>query len=373
MSSSSAAAGGRPIPRRPDAGPACTVRVLREAEDLDRIEPAWWDLFGRCPAATPFQSPAWLIPWWRHFRPGRLLTLAVQAGDRLAGLLPAYVEDGPQGRRLLLLGIGPSDHLDLLLDPAGEGAAAALSAGLAAERAAFDVVAFEDLAPGAAAWRLPVPAGAREVVADRAACPVLALPREAGRALPAEVDPGSAKGSASGRGPRLADLCSPAKRRKIALARNRSERRGGFETFSRADPAGASALFEDLVALHAARWESRGAAGVLADGTVRDFHRAAVPRLAAAGLVRFHAVRLAGTAAAVLYALRGRGGVYAYLSGFDPAFGFESPGVTVIAAALDAARAEGAPSFHFLRGREPYKYEWGASDVWNRCRSLQWA
>lgn len=340
-----------PAPRDGPGGFA--ISVLRETADLLRLEPAWWDLYRRTPSATPFQSPAWLIPWWCGFRPGRLLTVAVRAGDgRLVGLAPAYIEDGAGGRRLLPLGIGASDHLDILLDPAAAGAAAALAAGVAAERAAFAVWELEDLAPDAAAWRLPVPAGARETVADQVACPVLPLPPGAGS---------------------LADLCPTVKRRKISLARNRSARRGGFESLDATDAAGATALFERLVALHAARWESQGEPGVLAEEAVRDFHRAAVPRLAAAGLVRFHAVRLAGGTAAVLYALRDRHRVYAYLSGFDPAFRFESPGVSVMAAALDGARRDGARSFHFLRGQEPYKYEWGAVDIWNRRRSLRWA
>jgi len=39
--------------------------------------------------------------------------------------------------------------------------------------------------------------------------------------------------------------------------------------------------------------------------------------------------------------------------------------------AIEAAIAEGAREFHFLRGREAYKYEWGAVDRWNRRRSFR--
>ena len=28
--------------------------------------------------------------------------------------------------------------------------------------------------------------------------------------------------------------------------------------------------------------------------------------------------------------------------------------------------------FRFLRGQEPYKYEWGAIDRWNRRREFRW-
>ncbi|MGY2050975.1 GNAT family N-acetyltransferase [Methylobacterium sp. JK268] len=338
-------------PAPPEASPGLALSVLRAEADLDRLEPAWWALFRRCPSATPFQSPAWLIPWWRHFRPGGLLTLAVHAGRDLVALLPAYLEDGPHGRRLLPLGIGPSDHLDILLDPNREGAAEALMAGVAAQRADFAVLDLDDLAPDAAAWRLPLPPGARETVADQVACPVLPLPRQVA-------------------GPQ--DLIASRQRRKLALARNRAERRGGAAVATATDPAACAALFERLRVLHAARWEGRGEAGMLADPAVLGFHREAVPRLARAGLARFHAVAIGGEGAAVIYALHDGRRSYAYLSGFHPDFAFESPGVIAMAAALEKAHADGARSFHFLRGQEPYKYAWGAVDVWNRRRSLRW-
>jgi CelD/BcsL family acetyltransferase involved in cellulose biosynthesis len=50
------------------------------------------------------------------------------------------------------------------------------------------------------------------------------------------------------------------------------------------------------------------------------------------------------------------------VSGFDPAFSSISPGKLVIAAALERAIEEGATTFDFLGGREPYKYEWNAID-----------
>lgn len=62
---------------------------------LQRLIPGWWSLWSRIDTATPFASPAWLLPWWRTFRPGALLTVAVRSHERLVGLLPAYVEDGP--------------------------------------------------------------------------------------------------------------------------------------------------------------------------------------------------------------------------------------------------------------------------------------
>jgi CelD/BcsL family acetyltransferase involved in cellulose biosynthesis len=59
---------------------------------------------------------------------------------------------------------------------------------------------------------------------------------------------------------------------------------------------------------------------------------------------------------------------YGYLTGFDPTYEFESPGTIVVGYAIETAVREAAREFHFLRGREAYKYHWGAVDRWNRQR-----
>jgi CelD/BcsL family acetyltransferase involved in cellulose biosynthesis len=60
--------------------------------------------------------------------------------------------------------------------------------------------------------------------------------------------------------------------------------------------------------------------------------------------------------------VQGHEAAYFYLSGFDPAWSRISPGMVTIAAAMTTAAGEGAREFHFLRGREPYKYRLGAAD-----------
>src|SRR3954467_7238622 len=53
--------------------PGLTTETVDTVEGLTRLLPQWWALWDRCPSATPFQSPAWLLPWWRAFQPGGLL------------------------------------------------------------------------------------------------------------------------------------------------------------------------------------------------------------------------------------------------------------------------------------------------------------
>jgi CelD/BcsL family acetyltransferase involved in cellulose biosynthesis len=323
------------------------AKLIRNGRDLAALEPEWWELWRRARTSTPFQSPAWLIPWWRHFHPGKLTTAAAWRGERLIGLAPFYREDGSNRRRLLPIGISISDHHDVLLDQELEQEAARRLVEAFEQEPSWDSLELEELTPGAAALSLPRPAGCEELLVDHSACPVLALS-----------------------GAELARFVPKAKRANLNTARNRSARRGPV-TIARAEGAAIPHALDHLIRLHSLRWDGRGEQGVLSDPRVVAFHRDAAPRLDTAGLLRLYTLALDGEVIAALYGLHQDGRAYSYLTGFDPAYGFESPGLILLAHVIEEALAEGASEFHFLRGREAYKYEWGAVDRMNRRRSFR--
>jgi CelD/BcsL family acetyltransferase involved in cellulose biosynthesis len=323
------------------------ARIIRRDDEFAALEPAWWNLWRRTPTATPFQSPAWLLAWWRHFVPGALFTLvAEQAGD-VVGLAAFYLEDETLGRRLLPVGISVSDYHDVLLDPicTGEAWTTICRAALAAPEpwTRWD---FEELMPGAISLTLPWPGGMAVETAPQNACPVLDL-------------------SAGG----LEGCLPKSKRRKMNLARNRIARRGAV-VIEKAGPNNVDLFLDHLFRLHGRRWQSRGEAGVLADETIRRFHRDAASALAKAGLLRLFTLALAGKVVAAYYGFHHGDRAYAYLSGLDPEFEFESNGTLIMAHAIAEAVREGAREFHFLRGQEAYKYSWGALDRWSQRRTI---
>jgi CelD/BcsL family acetyltransferase involved in cellulose biosynthesis len=326
-----------------------TWRQIDDPAALAELEAEWWKLWSRCPTTTPFQSPAWLLPWWNAFAPGRLCVVTGRDAQRLVALAPLYLEQGPYDARLLPLGTSISDYIDLLLDPEF---ATAASCGLAPYLAQCGPIwqrwELDELAADAAALRLLAPTDCEDCVESSSACPVLRLPPDG--VIEAQV--------------------SPRKRRDIRLARNRAGRRGAMEIMT-ADGNSALPMFETLIRLHGARWESRGATGVLSDSRVQRFHRAAIPRLLGAGLLRLCELRIAGATAGVYYGLQYRERAFAYIAGFDPQYAFESPGTMLIEHALNWAIRDGAREFHFLRGREAYKYQWGAVDHWNQRRTFR--
>ncbi|HVY59607.1 MAG TPA: GNAT family N-acetyltransferase [Xanthobacteraceae bacterium] len=328
-------------------GPPLSIEEIHDAAHLHRLVPEWWSLWHRTPTATPFQSPAWLLPWWTTFSPGELHVIAMRDGDRLVGLAPFYIESTPHRRRLLPLGISLSDYLDVLLDPqVADRAGRALVDHMENCRDLWDEWEVCDLRPEALALRFPCPAGCTETSDEVVSCPVLALP------------------------PCYDGLrtCVPArKRRALRMSRHRAERRGAVDVVP-ADHVTAAAMFSDLVRLHRARWEQRGEPGVLDDPRVLRFHREALPGLIESGLARLYGLAIGGKCIAVYYGFQHGPCAYAYLGGFDVDYSFESPGTLLLGYAIERAVRDGAREFHFLRGREGYKYGWGAEDRPNRRR-----
>ena len=324
-----------------------TTRLIDSAEELAALEPQWWALWRDAPQATPFQSPAWLLPWWRAFAPGRLTTIAAWRDGELAGIAPFYLEDGALGRRLLPLGIGISDYLDVLLRPEDVEAASALADELAAVDG-WDSIELEELAPEAAGRALPCPDGCVEEACGQSACPGLGIGREVDASgLPFEVS---------------------GKRRQSYRRKLRAAEAHPPVEIAGADP---ERFIEALAALHGARWRQKGESGVLADPRVLAFQREALPRLVEHGLAQLTTMCLGGRLAGALYWFAWRDRAATYISGFDPDFAEESPLTVLVGELFRRASAAGLRDVSFLRGREPYKYHWGATDRWNQRRSFR--
>lgn len=311
-----------------------TVDVLRERDRFAALEPEWWDLWRRA-EATPFGSPAWALPWWDAFSPGELHVLVARRDGRLCALAPFYLDEHGYARPV---GVSVSDYHDALVDPDTPEALDALADAMA-RALRMGVTGFElpEAPPGAAALKLAPEA--RIERGEQSPCPVLVATASLFDAIPAQ------------------------KRRKLRMAEHRAERAGGG-VIARREGDAVMPAFEALATLHALRWAEEGG-GVLGDARVLRFHRAALPRLDQAGLLDLFALEVEGEVAGAYYGLRDARRAYAYLGGYDPRFALLSPGARLMAHAIRAADERGAREFHFLRGAEAYKYEWGATDRMN--------
>ena len=320
------------------------VESIDSLQALEAVEPEWRALWQRDAAATPFEGPDWLLPWTRHlWGGGRLRILGVRDGSELVGLAPLFFwgyGGRPEVIRVSFLGAGITDHLGMLAAPGYEVASARVVFDyLVALNDEWHVCELTELRPGSPVLRAELPPGLIARDAPDGVCPVLALPDSVEQLL-AGLD---------------------AKfRRNLRVAEQRL-RADGAE-FLMAKPEDTAEFMGALFRLHAARWEERSEAGMLATDALQRFHLDAAERLARQDLLRLSAIRLGGELIAVQYNLRREQRVYCYLSGFDPAHARHSPGAALLAFAIRSALVEGASEIDFLRKREEFKYEWGARD-----------
>lgn len=323
---------------------------LTTAEALEALRPAWAELWAHCPSATPFQSPAWLLPWWKHVGQGELWAVAVRRSGRLVGLAPLYVYPDPERgvRKVFLLGIGLSDYLDALALPGfEEEVAARVFACLDRNRGRWDRCDLQQLRRGSPLLAGVAPADWSDTTGEQEVCPALALRGAGGEAaIPASF------------------------LKKLNYYRHRSEQEGDIR-IERAQEDNFEELFEALLRLHRARWTDQNLPGMLADEALQRFHREAARGLLDGSVLRLYGYRLDGRIVASLYGLQHRERTYYYLSGFDPALSELSLGHQIVHHAIEEAAREGARAFDFLRGSESYKYDWGAENRVNYRRRLQ--
>jgi CelD/BcsL family acetyltransferase involved in cellulose biosynthesis len=311
------------------------AQIIDAAPELERLAPAWQDLWQRAWRATIFQSPDWLVPWWRHFAPGRLLCIALWRGKDLVGFAPLYREEG--SRRCLPLGISLSDYLDVLVTEEDKHPVLeAIQAEIARVANGADTC-FPDIAPDASVLAM-----------NSSACSL--------HQAPAQRAPELVLGPAD----------NPLKnapahqRQNLRTAENRAGRRGCVvrEIVTHELPRFIPALMQ----LHSARQRQLGRLGLDQDARVLPFLIEAFRALARENVVRAYSTECEGRLVGGYLGFLHRNRASYYFGGFDAAFAFESPGTILIGHAMRCAAAEGAEIFDFLRGAEPYKYAWGARD-----------
>jgi CelD/BcsL family acetyltransferase involved in cellulose biosynthesis len=268
--------------------------LITSSAKLQGLRPEWEELCRRCPAATPFQSPAWLLPWWRVFGTTEPRVMTVRQQGRLVGLLPLYILDEQPARKLLTIGAGLTDYQDLLLDPELPGETADLLLQSALSAACTDGITeftLPELPPHSTLRTAAIPAGWKELPTTTTPCPILQLPTS--------VDD-------------LHNTIPAGKRRDLRQSLHRAERIGGWIT-EIATGATLDSFLSALLRLHAAHWPS-------ADPRIAAFLRHAAPELLEAGFLRLQILRFGNTIAAGYFVLQTGDRMMFYVSGFDSAF-----------------------------------------------------
>lgn len=314
------------------------MSYLLETEEIDTIEglceisEQWGRLLEACPRSTPFQSPEWLIPWWKRFGQGQLMTLAMRAGGRLCGLAPMYIENS----EVLFIGAGVSDYLGLILAPSIEVRGAEAVFNHLAGRRGWSSCRLEELQSTSSLLAVKPPAGLKAELLLGETC----LCAE----LPPTVEEFRKMHGRSGR------CGSKQAWRKLAGK--------GLKVETAVDEAEAVTFVRALFRLHSKQWEAAGKSGVLQGPEIRAFHEETALGFKKKGMLRLYRMVLEGRELAVFYGFVHRSRLYAYLTGYDPEFSKLSPGRLLLLSVAEDCITRGVAKLDFLRGEEKYKYDW---------------
>ncbi|MFI6351901.1 GNAT family N-acetyltransferase [Streptomyces sp. NPDC050743] len=325
------------------ARPVRTAELVTDEARFAALAPSWARLYGRCAAATPFQSHAWLHSWWLTYGSrGRLRVLVVRAGGELVAAAPLMLVRRPLPA-LVPLGGAISDYADVLLDDSDDGRAAGALTEALADAARTALIDFREVRPGAAVERVydrwP---GPRRTVADSQCLELPAVPMED---LVARLPSNKAQQRVR------------AKLRKLSAL--------GVERRA-VQSADVDAALGRLLELHRLQWQGRKVTTEHLQPRFREHLVRAVGPMVRSGNAAVTEFRVDGEVMAVDLTLLSPGLAGGYLYGAHPGLRERKADVAVMLLDACAERAGGRGALSLLRGDEPYKHHWRPDPVVNR-------
>jgi CelD/BcsL family acetyltransferase involved in cellulose biosynthesis len=237
------------------------VVVVEDSKSFAALEGEWDDLYRNSPLATPFQSWAWLYSWWEFYGEGYELRLVTVRDDKglLVGLVPLMLECKMGFGRLLWIGTGLSDYLDMLVREGWEKHVAEAAIRALVGMGSRYVADLQQMRPDAAAWYIHRQWDGHQVRVWQDSCPVMevkpwdVLLTSLSKNLRSTVRRTVRRAAADGLHCKLADApdTKQAARRLVALHRETWQERS-------VGPEHLTKRFEDFIVVAADRMASRG-------------------------------------------------------------------------------------------------------------------
>jgi len=323
------------------------IQTFTDTSGFDALAGEWDELVARAASSHLFLTYRWQRTWWDHLGRGELLLIAVRDdADRLLGIAPLFRHTNEQGQReLSFVGCTEvSDYLDFIADRhQAEEVYSAIWSGLTGpDGPGWDALNLCNI-PHASPTLTHLTELARSQgytvsVEVEDVCPVITLP--------ATWDD------------YLAQLNKKQRheiRRKLRRAREAAE--VNWSVVEGGDSLGADT--EAFIELHQ---KSTAEKEDFWDEPTKSFFRAIIGQLAEAGWLKLYFIQFNGIRAASLLCFDYQNEILVYNSGYDPTqFAHLSPGIVLVAFAIQHAIELGRSRFDFLRGDEVYKFRFGAA------------
>lgn len=331
----------------------------------------WDSLLHRSASNVVFLTWQWQTLWWRHFGSEgecRLHLLSVRAeGGALVGIAPLFIASAPmppiqeyergvprpegEGEPVrtvrIVGGIDIADYLDIIA-PADklQDVWAAVLDYLMERREEWDAIDFHSLPPFSPSHNmLSELAEERDLISrvfPEDVCPVTELPGDWETYLMS-----------------LRKKDRHELRRKVRKLEGRDD--AHWYLVLPTDEEAMSRNMETFLELHRKSGSDKAR---FMDEKMAAFFMESVTALAHTGWLDLAILEMAGEPASAYLSFLYGGRLYLYNSGYDPKFASYSAGVALLAYRIHKAILQGVKTFDFLRGDEPYKYDFGAKDTY---------
>lgn len=212
------------------------IETVENTSGFAALEQEWEDLYDDSPLVTPFQSWAWLYSWWEAYNEGYELRLvAVRNGEGLlVGVLPLMLERRWGFGKLLFIGTGLTDYLDVLIREGWEEEVSEAVVRTLKSMGSWQVADLRQLRPDAAAWGIFRKWNRYRLSSRHVSCPVI------------DLKPWD----------ELVKSLSKNLRKTLRRTLSRAEADGIRREIAK--PADAERAARTLVALHREAWRERG-------------------------------------------------------------------------------------------------------------------
>ncbi len=323
-----------PVQASGDGSSNLRVDVVTGQAGAEALVPLWDDLVGRS-GSSAWVTPAWMLGWWRTYRPSaRLRIVTVFEGDELVAVGP-FCEVGPPALRLIRF-LGQMHQPNRIVTaPGKEAAAGAVWDEFLGRGSALDLFDIED----------GLGSGYRRLVED----PRWSVFDEPADSTVRIVVEGSADEYMTSRGGLIKDL--QRKRRKMA-------RDGHTLTVVGGDtPTEIARLSPEVTSVVVAAQRDR-----FKPGELEDLSKGSVPgtiaAMARAGRVHLTLLRIDERPAAFEFALLGAGSIHCHLTAYDSEWQTYMPGILCLEEVFRWAVGRGAAEFDLGIGVGAYKRRW---------------
>ncbi len=318
-------------------GTGLSATVFDDPADLDDLREAWTDL--AVANAAPYCLPEWQLGWWHHAAPpeAELRVIAVFEGEQAIGIAPFASDPASPVTEYRLLASAISAQVQPLARPGRESeVAAAIATQLASISPRPSKVSLTRLPEGsrwpdllAGAWPGRRPPVIQRAAADSA--PSRAL-------VPVDADEFMASLSSN--------LRSQLRRGRRGFAEKDIQ-------ISLAEPDQMESALGALELLHLQRMGDRPTEAMLPG--VKEMLEAVGSKLAESGRFRLWVARDGDEAISVFLFLAAGGQVGYWLGAFDDEWRKFSPGLVVLAAAIEDASSRGDDCLDLGPGQQDYK------------------